>query len=253
MTTATRQKAAINLACLAGNPYPGRGVLIGHTESGHYMVQATWLMGRSESSRNRVYNFDSDHRRVFTEPADPAKMAGKDTSLLIYNAMMERHGVFIASNGHQTDEVLKAVTDSEATLGSALHEFQYEPDAPNFTPRITAMYSLVKGDWAIQFAILKRSLWSEECDRHIFRYKMIGAGYGLYVSTYVGNGDPLPSWEGEPIPIILYGSDDPTDIAENLWANLDLDNRVSLAVKLIEPIHGNSRTYIINEQGKCIA
>lgn len=220
------EEARANLEDLRRNPYPGRGIIVGLDETGEYMIQVYWIMGRSENSRNRV--FDHEERRVFTEPADLAKV--QDPSLIIYNAMDAMNGYHVVSNGHQTDVALRHLV-----CGSNLHisvgKYQYEPDRPNFTPRITAVSSWKKGVPMAQISILRKSAQGETCDRCFYTFGEIGRGIGYCVTTYSGDGDPLPSFRGEPYPLPLTGGID--EIGETLWDVLNHENRVSLVVKSI--------------------
>jgi hypothetical protein len=244
-----RAKLALkNMESLRHNAYPGRGVFVGRDVSGRHIVQATWIMGRSEKSRNRIYR--AIDGRVFTEAADPEKMKGEDTGLIIYNAMDENGVTFVASNGHQTDSVIMSPSSCDLmNLDAVLSGYKYEPDAPNFTPRITTTCYIANGKPQVQFSVLRKSSSDSSCERDLFKYgrhSMIDAGYGYYVSTYTGDGNPLPPWQGEPslLPVMGYPDDSITDY---LWTLLNPENRVSLAVKFIDLGTQKSRVTIVNK------
>ncbi|MBI5134241.1 MAG: inosine monophosphate cyclohydrolase [Candidatus Taylorbacteria bacterium] len=227
MNTVLHEEAQGNLDALAKNPYPGRGLVLGLTADVSKLVLIYWIMGRSENSRNRV--FSSDGGRLFTEAADPSKV--KDPSLIIYDAMLEADGVYAVSNGHQTEAALAACLHS-GSLERGLSIFQYEPDAPNFTPRITGVLSVRDDRPLAEIAILRKAHGSPECEREFFRYEKIPAGYGYCVTTYAGDGEPLPPFVGEPLLVPLPGVDGDS-LVETYWQALDEKNRVSLAVKLV--------------------
>jgi hypothetical protein len=246
-----------NLFNLSLNPYPGRGIVCGLDETGEFLVQVYWIMGRSENSRNRVFVcphlFDG---LLSTEAADPSKV--KDPSLIIYNAMNEvllRNDtvLYVVSNGSQTDDVASE-TDPAMSLNDRLLDFEYEPDEPNFTPRITATSSwdapvVSRDPWLlnIEMSILRKSMWSNECDRLLYNINDVGKGYGYCFHTYACDGEPLPAFHGEPYLLPLQG--DASQIASKFWETLDPDNRVSLAVKFI-PRDGPSHIVIINKYAK---
>lgn len=216
-----------NLQALAANPYPGRGLIVGMEESGNRLIQVYWIMGRSPNSRNRV--FESEGSLVRTAPADPAKVS--DPSLIIYNAMMELDGVFVATNGDQTDTIIQAIV-AGGNFRTALMTRRYEPDGPNWTPRISAICSLRYGVPRAALAILKKAPTSMGCERQFFHYDTLEPGYGRCLTTYRGDGDPLPPFEGEPRVMPLAGGIEA--IADSVWDALNADNRVSLAVKAID-------------------
>jgi IMP cyclohydrolase len=219
-----------NLARLALNPYPGRGIIIGTDDIGRRAIQVYWIMGRSKNSRNRV--FACDGGRLYTEAADPAKM--EDPSLVIYNAMDEVDGCFVVSNGDQTDLVIETLEeDRGSSLHDALIEERYEPDAPNFTPRITGICELIGGVCYNELAILRQSdLLNEKCVRFFYKFFEINPGIGFCLTTYQGDGEPLPAFVGEPYPVPLVG--EPEHILETYWQSLNPENLVALAVKAID-------------------
>lgn len=230
-----------NLVKLSRNRYPGRGIVVGLNDTGQYLVQAYWIMGRSENSRNRVFEKDDNTGRVFTVAADPAKI--KDPSLIIYNAMLERKGCFAVSNGHQTDTIV----DADKSFFAAMQAWKYEPDAPNHTPRISAVCHL-KNRIVAEMAILRKSPWSDACDRHLYSFEELGKGLGFCITTYSEDGDPLPAFRGEPYLLPLEGNIEV--ITGTLWSALDSENRVSLAVKFINRTSGASAIRIVNKYAK---
>jgi hypothetical protein len=243
-------QAKINLHNLGMNPYPGRGIVCGLDETGEFLVQVYWIMGRSENSRNRVFVLGEDGL-LSTAAADPSKV--KDPSLIIYNAMRENPGC-VVSNGNQTDSIGGRLSYGYVGLYDAVRSFDYEPDAPNFTPRITAI-----SEWwsrsedehlffpKIEMSILRKSLWSDACDRNLYEFNDIGKGYGYCFHTYSGDGDPLPAFQGEPYLVPLKGH--AGQITDKFWQTLDADNRVALAVKFIAK-DGQSHTVIRNKYSK---
>lgn len=243
MNTNKDIQAQKNLKALSENPYPGRGIALGLHENGRFAVQVYWIMGRSENSRNRV--FESENGRLFTVAADPSKV--KDPSLIIYNAMNEANGRYIVSNGDQTDDVYKGARVGDEFEWS-LHDRIYEPDAPNFTSRITGEIALDPKPSA-KFAILRRSPWDDSCERHMHYYPVLVEGFGYCVTTYQGDGDPLPPFQGEPILVNIWGSS-AEEIAFAYWDMLDSNNRVSIAVKMIDIKSGESQIRVINRFSK---
>ena len=238
-----RRQANENLEALRKNPYPGRGLIIGLDETGRSLVQVYWIMGRSANSRNRV--FESDGGRLWTTAADPSKV--KDPSLIIYNAMRELAGLYIVTNGDQTDTIAQACL-AGGDFRQALNTRVYEPDAPNFTPRISAICSLREGGPFAELSVLKKSAFGDGCDRHLFRIEAFGAGLGHCVTTYMGDGDPLPAFAGEPYLLPLRG--DIESVARTIWEALNEENRVSLAVKFIDAGDGRSSIHVVNKYEK---
>src|SRR3989344_3103113 len=185
-------EAKVNLFNLGANPYPGRIIVTGLDETGENLVQVYAIRGRSENSRNRVFGC-SDNGRLFTEAVDSSKV--KDTSLIIYNAMREAHTgkntIYIVSNGQQTDSV--ADECSRSGLNVTMRKWEYEPDSPNFTPRITSVTYWGNYGYPIYLiSTLRKSVWSGRCDRHLFGMNDMGRGFGYCISTHSGDGDPLP-------------------------------------------------------------
>jgi len=220
--------AARNVLYWVETPYLGRGIVLGIDETGQYAVLVYFIEGRSKNSRNRVLTFDKG--RLFTEPANPAEV--KDPSLIIYNAMRQNDFMHAVSNGAQTDQVVAI----NGNLMDALTGYKYEPDAPNFTPRITgAFYSLADKQY-FALSILRKSLWNDGCDASYYTYDSIQPSYGFGITTYAWDGNPLPSFEGDPILLPLVGDID--EIADNYWQVLSEENRVALAVKFIPMVEG---------------
>lgn len=241
-------QAAANLHRLRENPYPGRGIILGLNEAGESLIQVYWIMGRSENSRNRVFEIGGGH--VYTAPADPTKV--KDPSLIIYNAMSEYREACVVSNGAQTDTVIMRLSEPAPyrCLYTALEGIRYEPDAPNFTPRITAASGWLlepPGEHFAEMSVLRKSPWNDSGDHCLYEFGSLGRGFGWGITTYMGDGDPLPSFRGEPFPVPLAG--DIEDVADTYWAALNDDHKVSLVVKFI-PKEGNSLVTIRNKYSK---
>jgi IMP cyclohydrolase len=193
------------IAILKNNPYPGRGIVVGR----HSVLY--FIMGRSENSRNRIFVRTDDGIR--TEAFDPRKM--KDPSLIIYHPVRATTGAIIVTNGDQTDTIAAFLANGK-TFEDALRTRQYEPDEPNWTPRISA---LLKPDGSFEIAILKHQ--ADGCQRNFFCYEGCPEGRGYFISTYESDGNPLPSFTGEPIEVAMPAADE-------VWAALNTDNKVSL-------------------------
>jgi phosphoribosylglycinamide formyltransferase-1 len=217
-----------NLAALAANPYPGRGICVGLDETGKAALQVYWIMGRSANSRNRV--FVADGTTLRTAPADASKV--QNPSLIIYNAMREVSKVCIVSNGDQTDTIYDSLA-AGGTFVDALDTRTYEPDAPNSTARISAVCDFRSGALVTEMSVIKKSLFAA-AERQFFQYEALPKGAGYTITTYSGDGNPLP----------LAGP--PAKAAEAIWNALDKANRVSLAVKSIDVGTGKSKLSIIN-------
>lgn len=243
-----------NLIALQQNPYPGRGLVVGVDQSGLFLVQIYWIMGRGDDSRNRV--FEQDGGQLRTVIANPAK--AKDTSNRIYNAMQEKTcggkppAFYIVSNGDQTDTVFTHLSNRinpyYTYLPQALRGRYYEPDPPNSTSRITAVTHHMCDCWRTEIAIIRKSMWGDDCDRLHFQYTNIAKGFGFCVTTYSGDGDPLPAFTGEPLLMPVPGS--MRDILSTYWASLNEANRVSLAVKMISIKTGKSIILVQNKYSK---
>ena len=225
---------------LRGNPYPGRGILLGRSAGSKSAVIAYFIMGRSENSRNRVFEETDDGIR--TRAFDESKMT--DPSLVIYHPVRRLdNGVTIVTNGDQTDTLRDALR-SGRTFAAALRTRTYEPDGPNYTPRISGV---VKPDGSYGLSILK-SLDGDPscCCRYFYEYEAPRAGTGHLIHTYEGDGDPLPSFEGEPRRAAITAPDAQT-LADELWPALNEDNKVSLFVRYIDLATGESETVILNK------
>ncbi|MBQ7380706.1 MAG: IMP cyclohydrolase [Clostridia bacterium] len=225
---------------VAGNPYVGRGIVIGKTSDGTKAAVAYFIMGRSENSRNRI--FTEKDGAVFTEPFDPAKVA--DPSLIIYAAVRKYENKLIVTNGDQTDTIANALPEGK-TFSEALATRAFEPDAPNFTPRISGMLTFENKDFTYEMSILK-SLDAEgsDCARYTFSYPS-KAGLGHFIHTYVTDGNPIPTFQGEPERIVV-----PSDInafAADIWANLNEQNKISLYVRFTDLVSGEIEEKIINK------
>ncbi|MGE5613842.1 MAG: IMP cyclohydrolase [Bacillota bacterium] len=236
-----KQQISANFENLKKNKYPGRGIIIGMTPDSRHMVQVYWIMGRSENSRKRV--FVEDNGFVRTKAFDERKLV--DPSLIIYYPVKHFRGRHIVTNGDQTDTILDALTKGGG-FESALDTRCFEPDAPHFTPRISGIVNMEGSQYAYQLSILKSGNDTGDfCSRHYFNYEKGIPGIGHCIHTYAGDGNPLPSFRGEPYELELF--DDITETARYYWNALDESNRVSLLVKYIEIAGGSFRINIINK------
>jgi hypothetical protein len=222
------------------NSYPGRGLVLGRSSDGDAWLQVYWIMGRSPNSRNRV--FEAEGTTLRTAPHDPATL--REPSLVIYEAMLELPGVHIVSNGDQTCTIRDEIA-SGGSFESALQKREREPDAPNYTPRISGLIDLREGEAAFALSILKANPADPQLtDRTSFRPAPPPPGLGLCLTTYQGDGDPLPAFQGEPLWLPLEG--DPDELADRYWGGLDADNRVALAVKRIPARGGAAEIFLRN-------
>ena len=225
-------------ALLRGNPYPGRGIVLGSSPDGEKSVIAYFIMGRSENSRNRVFVETPDGIR--TQAFDPSKMT--DPSLIIYAPVRVCGTSTIVTNGDQTDTIREGLAAGK-TFAQALHTRTFEPDAPNYTPRISGV---VKPDGSYNLSILKSFNGDPACCcRYFFEYDAPVAGYGHFIHTYRGDGDPLPSFEGEP-EVITIDCATAGEFADLLWANLNEANKVSLFVRYTDIASGKTDDVIKN-------
>lgn len=230
---------------LKGNPYPGRGIVIGRTADGKYAVAAYFIMGRSVNSRNRV--FVEDGEGIRTEAFDPSKLS--DPSLIIYAPVRVLKNRTIVTNGDQTDTVYEGLAGGKS-FEEALAEREFEPDAPNYTPRISGVMEIEGGAFSYKMSILKSADGDPSCcNRYTFSYDNPPAGEGRFIHTYQNDGDPLPSFEGEP-ERILIGNEDIDSFAEHIWESLDEENKVSLFVRYIEVETGKYESRILNKNIK---
>ena len=216
-----------NMDKLQRNQYPGRGIVLGMTPDGQNLVQIYWIMGRSANSRNRI--FETEDGFVKTKAFDEAKL--EDPSLIIYYPARHYQNQHIITNGDQTDTIYKALQEG-GSFESALATRVFEPDAPNYTPRISGLTNLDGGQFVYQLSIIKTVDHNpEHCSHQFFNYQKALAGVGHCIHTYEGDGNPLPSFSGEPYPVRLQN-----DIAENAalyWNLLNYENKISLLVKMI--------------------
>lgn len=224
---------------LSGNPYPGRGILLGCSADGRRAVIAYFIMGRSENSRNRVFEVTEDGIR--TRAFDESRMT--DPSLIIYHPVRVVDGTTIVTNGDQTDTVADAFRSGGSWV-RALRTREFEPDGPNYTPRISGM---VRPDGSYRLAILKSADGDPACCRRFFyEYDAPIAGQGHFISTYQTDGDPLLSFEGEPRTVEL-GNETAAALADRLWNSLNADNKVSLFVRTVDLTTGQTDTAIKNK------
>ncbi len=227
---------------LEQNAYPGRGLVIGRDASGDWL-QVYWIMGRSANSRNR--RFVADGGTLRTEPLDAAKMT--DPSLVIYEAMLERPGLYLVSNGDQTRTIHQAfgAGGEPWRFEAALATREREPDAPNYTPRISGLLDLREREPRLALSILRASDSDPaHTDRSFHRPAPPPPGLGLGLTTYVGDGSPLPPFRGDPLWLPLEGA--PEAVLERYWDALHAENRVALAVKRIAAPGGPSRIWVRN-------
>ena len=226
---------------LAGNSYPGRGIVIGTSADGKYAVTAYFIMGRSENSRNRV--FVEDGTGIRTQAFDPSKM--QDPSLIIYAPVRTLGNYTIVTNGDQTDTIYNMM-DQQSTFEEALCTREFEPDAPNFTPRISGLMHIIGGRYDISMSILKSNHGdASSCQRFTYTYENPKAGEGYFIHTYMGDGNPLPSYEGEPTLVDITGDID--TFTETVWNALNADNKVSLFTRFIEIETGKYESRIVNK------
>ena len=223
------QQAKANFqARIASNLYPGRGLVIGRGLAGEWL-QIYWIMGRSEQSRNR--RFVSEGATLRTEAVDAAKL--ENPSLIIYRAMAEIDGLYVVSNGDQTDTIVDALA-SGGDFAAALATREREPDAPNYTPRISGLLDCRTGQPAIALSVLRANDADPQVtDRVMVAPALPPAGLGYGLTTYEGDGAPLPPFRGDPLWLPCAG--DSQSVLSTYWDALDRDNRVALAVKRIEP------------------
>jgi hypothetical protein len=221
------------------NPYPGRGLALGRSAGGDAWLQVYWIMGRSENSRNR--RFVADGGALRTEPVDAARLAGP--SLVIYDAMLELPGVYLVSNGDQT-RTLRDALAAGGRFEDALATREREPDAPHYTPRISGMLDLRGAAPALALSILRASFGDPaQTDRTTFRPAPPPPGFALGLTTYAGDGDPLPSFRGDPLWLPLEGTAE--QVLERYWDALDRSNRISLAVKRIPASAGGGGSTLL--------
>lgn len=226
---------------LKNNAYPGRGIIIGKSADGTKAVTAYFIMGRSENSRNRV--FVEEGKGIRTQAYDPSKLT--DPSLIIYAPVRVLGNKTIVTNGDQTDTIYEGM-DKQLTFEQSLRSREFEPDGPNYTPRISGIMHLESGNYNYAMSILKSNNGNpDSCNRYTFAYENPAAGEGHFIHTYMHDGNPLPSFEGEPKLIAI--PDDIEAFTELLWNSLNEDNKVSLFVRYIDIETGNYDTKIVNK------
>ena len=225
---------------LENNVYPGRGIIIGKTPDGSKAVTAYFIMGRSENSRNRI--FTENNGEVFTEPFDASKV--QDPSLIIYAAIRSLDNQLIVTNGDQTDTVYDGLKAGK-TFSEALESRCFEPDAPNFTPRISGILTFADGGFTYQMSILKSAdAEGSDCNRYTFSYAPKN-GLGHFLHTYVCDGNPIPTFQGEPERIAV--ADDIDEMTDRLWNALNKDNKISLYVRYVDLKSGKAENRLINK------
>lgn len=226
---------------LLNNPYPGRGIVIGRSQDGKHAVTAYFIMGRSENSRNRV--FVEVGEGIRTQAFDPSKLS--DPSLIIYAPVRVLGNRTIVTNGDQTDTIYELM-DKEFTFEAALKTREFEPDGPNYTPRISGIMHIENNKFDYAMSILKSNNGDPSCcNRYTFTYDNAKAGEGRFIHTYKCNENPLPSFEGEPKVVEIPNDID--DFTNMLWKSLNEENKVSLFVRYIDIETGKYETRIINK------
>lgn len=220
------------------NTYPGRGIVLGKSKDGKKAVIAYFIMGRSANSRNRIFE-ENDRGGIRTKAFDESKM--EDPSLIIYNPVLKIDGKTIVTNGDQTDTIYDHMKEGFC-YHHALVTREFEPDAPNYTPRISGV---VKPNGDYNLSILKSNLGMPECVRYFFEYPA-HPGMGHFIHTYEHDGEPIPSFEGEPTPVEIDGSDIDA-FTSTVWDNLNEDNKVSLFTRFINLENGEEETRIVNK------
>ncbi|MBQ7066648.1 MAG: IMP cyclohydrolase [Lachnospiraceae bacterium] len=226
---------------LSSTSYPGRGIVIGKTPDGKHAAIAYFIMGRSANSRNRV--FVEDGEGIRTQAFDPSKL--EDPSLIIYAPVRVLGNKTIVTNGDQTDTIYDLM-NKQFTFVQALRTREFEPDAPNYTPRISGILHIEGGSYNYAMSILKSNNGNPDaCNRYTFAYENPVNGEGHFIHTYMGDGNPLPSFEGEPTLVDIPNSMD--EFADTVWNSLNEENKVSLFIRYINLEDGTYETKIINK------
>ena len=226
-------------ALLKGNPYPGRGIIVGQSKDGEYAVSAYFIMGRSANSRNRIFRAEGDDVTIYPYDADRVE----DPSLIIYSPVRRVGEHLIVTNGDQTDTIRDGLKEGK-TFSASLESRCFEPDAPNFTPRISAMLTFSDATFTYQMSILKSGdREGTVCNRYTYAYAPL-PGVGHFIHTYMTDGTPLPTFCGEPERVALTGDIDA--LTEEIWSSLNEENRISLFVRYTRLSDGQSETRIIN-------
>ena len=222
------------------NPYVGRGIVIGKSENARCAVSAYFIMGRSNNSRNRVFTKRGED--LFTEPFDASKV--EDPSLIIYAAIRKTEDGLIVTNGDQTDTVYDGLK-AGLSFSDSLKSREFEPDAPNLTPRISGYLTFRNGDFSYEMSILKSAdALGTACNRYTFSYPSL-PGLGHFIHTYVTDGNPIPTFQGEPERVAI--PDDIDEFTSNLWTNLNEDNKISLYVRYTDLKSGEITERLINK------
>lgn len=223
-----------------GNPYVGRGIVIGKSSDGKKAATAYFIMGRSANSRNRVFTVKNGE--VFTEPFDASKV--EDPSLIIYAAIRKFENKLIVTNGDQTDTIYDGIVTGKS-FSESLESREFEPDAPNFTPRISGMLTFGENDFKYEMSILKSlDENGSDCARYTFSYPS-KAGLGHFIHTYVTDGNPIPTFQGEPERVAIPDSID--EFADEIWNYLDENNKISLYVRYTDLTDGSYEEKLINK------
>ena len=234
------QKVALSKE-LGATTYPGRGIVIGRSKDGKKAVTAYFIMGRSANSRNRV--FVEDGEGIRTQAFDPSKL--EDPSLIIYAPVRVLGNKTIVTNGDQTDTIYELM-DKQQTFEQALRTREFEPDGPNYTPRISGIMHVENGKYNYAMSILKSNNGNPDaCNRYTFAYSNPVNGEGHFIHTYMCDGNPLPSFEGEPKLVEM--SDDMEAFTNMVWESLNEDNKVSLFVRYIDIATGETKSTIVNK------
>ena len=227
-------------AKLKDNTYPGRGIVIGKSEDAKCAVIAYFIMGRSENSRNRV--FTEKDGGIYTEPHDYSKVS--DPSLIIYAAIRAFENKLIVTNGDQTDTIYDFISRGE-DMRAALRTRAFEPDAPNLTPRISGMLTFENKDFTYDMSILKSAdAEGSACNRYFYEYSAI-AGLGHFIHTYVCDGNPIPTFQGEPERVTV--SSDIDAYTNEIWNALNENNKISLYVRYVDLESGKEESRLINK------
>lgn len=227
---------------LSGVSYPGRGIIAGRSQCGRYAAAAYFIMGRSTNSRNRVFRL-RPNGDVYTAAFDESLVA--DPSLIIYNAVRSWENRLIVTNGDQTDTVYDALAAC-GSFESALRLREFEPDRPNFTPRISALFTFDGGDFTVSESILKScDAEGSGCSRYFFEFGPMAPGTGRYIHTYNGDGEPLPTFTGEPELVTVRGGID--EFTREIWDSLDGDNKISLYVRFTDLAGGGYDYRLVNK------
>ncbi len=225
---------------LVNNPYVGRGIVIGKTADAKKAAIAYFIMGRSENSRNRI--FIENGEEVIIKPFDASKV--EDPSLIIYSPIKKLENKLIVTNGDQTDTIYDYIKIGK-TFEEGLETRAFEPDAPNFTPRISGMLTFGEGDFTYKMSILKSAdAQGSACNRYTFSYPAVN-GLGHFIHTYACDGNPLPTFQGEPERTIIPDNID--DLVQDIWGNLNEENKISLYVRYIDLQTGTIENRMINK------